>query len=139
MPRRKEMKKPAELTEKQWQFCVNYVKYRNQVKAYMIAYGANHALACKNATAVYKNKEVQKTIDKLLDDFRHGLKLDIKDLYQWHVDIVTDTKAKDADKVKALAWLGENIGHIEESGDNTNSFLKALGVSVEEDWKNEES
>lgn len=77
----------GELSERQRLFCLYYVKYRNQVKAYQKAYQCSYENACTNAHKVWKNKEVQTEIKKLLDEVHEGIKIDIEDLIQQQIDI----------------------------------------------------
>lgn len=76
-----------ELTDKQQLFCLLYVKYRNKVEAYQEAYGCGYRSACSNASTLWKNREVQKEVNRLLEEYRSNIDLDIKDLFQWHLDI----------------------------------------------------
>lgn len=76
------------LTEKQRLFILYYVKYRNQVKAYQKAYKCSYESACSNASALWKNSEIQKEIDKFLDELRSDIKFDIRDLIKMNMDIV---------------------------------------------------
>lgn len=77
----------AELTEKQRLFCLFYVKYRNKVKAYQKAYECSYDCACSHASTLWKNGEVQKEVNRLLEGFRESVELDIRDLFQWYLDI----------------------------------------------------
>lgn len=75
------------LSENQRLFCLYYVKYRSQVKAYQKAYQCSYENACTNAHKVGKNKEVQAEIKKLLKEVHEGIKIDIEDLIQQQIDI----------------------------------------------------
>lgn len=75
------------LTDKQQLFCLFYVKYRNKVKAYQKAYGCSYENACGHASELWKNVEVQKEVNRLLGEYRKNIDLDIKDLFQWYLDI----------------------------------------------------
>lgn len=75
------------LSEKQKLFCLYFVKYRNKVKAYQKAYECSYENACAHASKAWKKAEVQKEIKRLLDDFRSEIELDIRDLFQWYLDI----------------------------------------------------
>ncbi len=77
----------TELTEKQGLFCLYYVKYRNKVKAYQKAFGCSYANACGHASALWKKVEVRNEINRLLEEYRKGVGLEIRDLFQWHLDI----------------------------------------------------
>lgn len=77
----------TELTENQRLFCLLYVKYRNKVKAYQKAFHCSYECACGNASALWKNIEVQKYINQLLEEYRSGIDIEIQDLFQWYLDI----------------------------------------------------
>jgi len=76
-----------DLTDKQRLFCILYVKYRNKTKAYQKAYGASWETANANAYKLWENKGVKKEIERLLSEYRAEIGLDIKDLFQWYLDI----------------------------------------------------
>lgn len=75
------------LNEKQRLFCLYFVKYRNNVKAYQKAYGCSYENACSHASAMRKNVYIQEEINRLMEEYREGIELDIKDLFQWYLDI----------------------------------------------------
>lgn len=75
------------LTENQRLFCLYYVKYRNQVKAYQKAYQCSYDNACACAYKIWKKQEVQEEIKKLLKEVRDGIKIEIEDLIQQQIDI----------------------------------------------------
>ena len=77
----------AELTENQRLFCLLYVKYRNKVKAYQKAFHCSYECACGNASSLWKNIEIQKYINRLLEEYRSGIDIEIQDLFQWYLDI----------------------------------------------------
>lgn len=77
----------GELSENQRLFCLYYVKYRSQVKAYQKAYQCSYENACACAYKVWKKQEVQTEIKKLLDEVHEGIKIDIEDLIQQQIDI----------------------------------------------------
>ncbi len=77
----------TELTENQRLFCLLYVKYRNKVKAYQKAFNASYECACGNASSLWKNIEIQKYINQLLEQYRSGIDIQIQDLFQWYLDI----------------------------------------------------
>lgn len=77
----------AELTENQQLFCLLYVKYRNKVKAYQKAFHCSYECACGNASSLWKNIEIQKYINRLLEEYRSGIDIEIQDLFQWYLDI----------------------------------------------------
>lgn len=75
------------LSERQRLFCLYYVKYRSQVKAYQKAYQCSYENACACAYKVWKKQEVQAEIKKLLDEVHEGIKMDMKDLIRQQIDI----------------------------------------------------
>ncbi|MBD5515372.1 MAG: terminase [Lachnospiraceae bacterium] len=77
----------GQLSEKQRLFCLYYIKYRNQVKAYQKAFQCSYENACRNAYTLGKNREVQKEIDRVLDELHQDIRIDIKDLIQQQIDI----------------------------------------------------
>lgn len=77
----------GELSEKQRLFCLYYIKYRNQVKAYQKAFQCSYENACRNAYTLGKNREVQKEIDRVLEELHRDIRIDIKDLIQQQIDI----------------------------------------------------
>lgn len=88
------------LTEKQRLFCLYYVKYRNKVKAYQKAYQCSYMNACGHASEVFKNVDVQRKINRIMDEVRQDVQIDIVDLIQQQIDIcradITDfTEIKD--------------------------------------------
>ena len=83
----KEVMENVELTDKQKDFCLYYVKYRNQVKAYMKAYNSSYLNACSHAWEVWNRVEIQREIDNQLELIREGIKLDIMDLVKLNMDI----------------------------------------------------
>lgn len=83
----KEVMENDELTDKQKDFCIYYVKYRNKTKAYMKAYKCSYSNACSHAWELWKNVEIKKEINRLLSEVRDNLKIDIQDLIQLNIDI----------------------------------------------------
>ena len=81
---------PAEntgLNDRQLDFCRYYVKYRNKTKAYMKAYNCSYENADANAYKLWDRKGVTDEINRLLNEFRSNIDLDIVDLFQWYLDI----------------------------------------------------
>ena len=75
------------LTEKQRLFCLYFVKYRNKVKAYQKAYQCSYESACSNASTLWKNREIQEEINRLIEELHQDIRIDIKDLIQQQIDI----------------------------------------------------
>lgn len=82
-----EIEQDGKLTEKQYLFCLYYVKYRNKVKAYQKAYGCSYETACGHASTLCKNVEIQKEINRIIEELHQDIKIDIMDLIQQQVDI----------------------------------------------------
>jgi len=76
-----------QLTDKQWLFCLYYVKYRNKTKAYQKAYQCSLENAQSHSYEMWKNVAVKKEINRLLQEYRSEIDLDIKDLFRWYLDI----------------------------------------------------
>lgn len=83
----KDEKQESGLSDKQQLFCLYYVKYRNKVKAYQKAYQCSYECACSNATALWKKREVRETIDRIMEEIRLDIQIDIRDLIQQQIDI----------------------------------------------------
>lgn len=77
----------GKLTDKQRLFCLYYIKYRNQVKAYQKAYQCSYENACINANRVMKKNGIQQEINRVLDELHQDIRIDIKDLLQQQIDI----------------------------------------------------
>lgn len=77
----------TELTEKQRLFCIYLVKQRNKVKAYQRAYECSYENACSHASELWKKGEIQKYYYQLLEEYRAGIDIEIRDLFQWYLDI----------------------------------------------------
>lgn len=75
------------LSEKQRLFCLYYVKYRNQIKAYQKAYQCSYENAHRHAYELGQNGAVQTEIKKLLKEVHEDIKIDIKDLLRQQIDI----------------------------------------------------
>lgn len=75
------------LSENQRLFCLYYVKYRNQIKAYQKAYQCSYENAHAHANKVWQNVAVQTEIKKLMERVHEGIKIDIEDLIQQQIDI----------------------------------------------------
>lgn len=78
---------PDKLSDKQYLFCLYYVKYRNKVKAYQKAYKCSYETACGNASNTFKNIEIQQEINRIMEEIRQDIRIDIMDLIQQQIDI----------------------------------------------------
>lgn len=97
------------LSENQRLFCLFYVKYRNQVKAYQKAYQCSYENACCHAYGVWKKEEVQEEIKKLLKEVREGIKIEIEDLIQQQIDIARADINDFVDLSRGYATMRENV------------------------------
>lgn len=102
----------GKLTENQRLFCLYYIKYRNQVKAYQKAYRCSYENACINASRTMKKNEIQKEINRVLDELRQDIQINIKDLIQQQIDIAR------ADILDFVDIVGNSI-EIKEDMDGT--------------------
>lgn len=98
-----------ELSENQRLFCLFYVKYRNQVKAYQKAYQCSYDNACACAYKIWKKQEVQEEIKKLLKEVREGIQIEIEDLIQQQIDIARADITDFIDLNKGYATMKENV------------------------------
>lgn len=97
------------LSEKQRLFCLYYVKYRNQVKAYQKAYQCSYENACRHAYGVGKKEEVQREIKKLLEEVHEDIKIDVKDLIQQQIDIARADITDFVDIQKGFVTMREDM------------------------------
>lgn len=97
------------LSENQRLFCLYYVKYRSQVKAYQKAYQCSYENACACAYKVWKKQEVQTEIKKLLKEVHEGIKIDIEDMIQQQIDIARADITDFVDIHKGFAEIREDI------------------------------
>lgn len=97
------------LSENQRLFCLYYVKYRSQVKAYQKAYQCSYENACACAYKVWKKQEVQTEIKKLLNEVHEGIKIDIEDMIQQQIDIARADITDFVDIHKGFAEIREDI------------------------------
>lgn len=98
-----------ELSENQRLFCLYYVKYRSQVKAYQKAYQCSYESASAHAYKVWRNVEVQTEIKKLLEEVHEGIKIDIEDLIQQQIDIARADITDFVDIHKGIAKIRDDI------------------------------
>lgn len=99
----------GELSENQRLFCLYYVKYRSQVKAYQKAYQCSYESASAHAYKVWRNVEVQIEIKKLMDEVHEGIKIDIEDLIQQQIDIARADITDFVDIHKGFVTMKENM------------------------------
>lgn len=114
------------LSENQRLFCLYYVKYRSQVKAYQKAYQCSYESASAHAYKVWRNVEVQTEIKKLLKEVHEGIKIDIEDLIQQQIDIARADVTDFVDIHKGFVTMKEDMdGTLIREIKNTQS-----GISV---------
>ena len=97
------------LSDKQYLLCLYYVKYRNKVKAYQKAYQCSYETACGNASNTFKNIEVQKEINRIMDETRQDIRIDIMDLIQQQIDIARADITDFVDACGQSVRVKENI------------------------------
>lgn len=77
-----------ELDEEHQLFCIYYLKYHNQVKAYMkVKPHTKYSSACVMASRWAKEPEVQKEIERLKEEMYADALLDPHDIVQKYIDI----------------------------------------------------
>lgn len=77
-----------ELDEERQLFCIYYLKYHNQVKAYMKVYpGAKYESACVIASRWMKEEAVKAEINRLKQELYTEALLDPQDIIQKYIDI----------------------------------------------------
>nr|DAG86786.1 MAG TPA: Terminase small subunit [Caudoviricetes sp.] len=154
-----------ELDEERQLFCIYYLKYHNQVKAYQkVKPGSPYGSACAMASRWFKEDAVQKEIDRLKKELYAEALLDPVEIVQKYIDIAfldeneLDGKAiRMADCLKALDWLSKHLnmatdeqkakielikaqtakvtGEDESEEIENDGFIDALNGSSESDWK----
>lgn len=154
-----------ELDEERQLFCIYYLKYHNQVKAYMkVKPEVTYASACVGANRWMKDSCIQDEIKRLKKEMLAEALLDPCDIVQKYIDIAfldneeLDGKAiKMADRIKALDWLSKHIGMstaeqkakielikaqtAKVTGEDeieeieNDGFIDALNSSAGEDWE----
>lgn len=76
-----------ELNDLERLFCVHYMRYFNQTKAYQKAYGCSNSVARSNAHKLMQKPHIRKQIDRLKKEQVVALKLDAMDVLQQWIDI----------------------------------------------------
>lgn len=114
-----------DLTDKQKEFCLYYIKYFNATKAYQKAYGCAYTTARTNGSALLANTNISEEIDRLKSEQAFELKLDARDILQKYIDIafadITDFVDFGQEKSPELDHNLEPM--IDENGDEiTYSF-----------------
>lgn len=156
----------GELDEDKQLFCIYYLKYHNQVKAYQkVKPKSSYNSACVMASRWFKEDAVQKEIDRLRKELYAEALLDPVEIVQKYIDIAfldeneLDGKAiRMADCLKALDWLSKHMNMATDeqkakielikaqtqkiTGDEDtetvdDGFLDALNDSASNDWADE--
>lgn len=99
----------AGLTEKQELYCLYYVKYRNQVKAYQRAYNCDYKEACSKASRLMKKGEIREHIENLINSLHKDIMIDINDLLKQQIDIVMADYSDYVDIVNGVAVARKDI------------------------------
>jgi len=99
----------GDMSEKHWLFCLYYVKYRNQAKAYQKAFGCSYENAYKHANSLWKKVEIQKEINRIMEEVHNEIKMDIKDLIQQQVDIARADINDFVDIIDGHVVVNENM------------------------------
>lgn len=76
-----------ELTEKQKQFCVFFVKKHNATKAYMVTYGVDYMTAAAASSRLLKNVKIKAFIQMLKNERLNQMYFSADDLVQRYMDI----------------------------------------------------
>lgn len=77
----------TELNDKQRLFCLYYVKYWNATKAYQKAYGCTYSTANVEGSRHLRNPSIKKEIERLKQDIREGIGLEVMAVLQKYIDI----------------------------------------------------
>jgi len=77
----------GELTDKQWLFCMYYVKYFNATKAYQKAYECDYISAKSNGYRLLTNDYIRAEINRMKKEVADGLMLDANAVLQKYIDI----------------------------------------------------
>ena len=100
-----------ELTDKQKEFCLQYLKYFNATKAYQKAYGVDWRTANASGARMLVNVSVRKEIERLKAERQKSLFLDSSTVLQKYIDIafadITDFVSFGSQDVQAIDEFGE--------------------------------
>lgn len=114
------------LSEKRQLFCLYFAKYRNKVKAYQKAFGCSYETACGHASELWKNVEIQKEINRIMEEVRNEIKIDIKDLLQQQIDIA---------RADINDYVDISTGHVRVQNNFDGTIVKEIkdtkeGISI---------
>lgn len=82
-----ENQEDTELTDKQYLFCMYYVKYWNATKAYKKAYGCTYSTAMVEGSKHLRKPKIKGEIERLKKDIREGIQLETMAVIQKYIDI----------------------------------------------------
>lgn len=77
----------GELTDKQWLFCMYYIKYYNATKAYQKAYECDYRTANVNGSRLLVNASIREEVKRMQDIQAQTMMLDANSVLQKWVDI----------------------------------------------------
>lgn len=153
-----------ELDEERQLFCIYYLKYHNQVKAYMKVHPkVKYESACVMASRLMKEEAIRNEIKRLKEELYVEALLDPHDIIQKYIDIAfadeeeIDGKIlKMSDCIKALEFLSKYLeimtpeqkarielmkaqtskvtGNDESEEIEEDGFVEALNETAKEDW-----
>ncbi|KIL79577.1 terminase small subunit [Bacillus badius] len=75
------------ITDKQWLFCLYYVKYFNATKAYLKAYECAYSTAMVNGHGLLRNTKIVSEIERMKKEVADGIMLDASAVLQKYIDI----------------------------------------------------
>ncbi|WP_245979960.1 terminase small subunit [Peribacillus asahii] len=100
----------GELTDKQWLFCMYYVKYFNATKAYQKAYECDYFTANANGSRLLVKASIKSEIESMKKEVADGLMLDASAVLQKYIDIaladITDFVEFGKKEVQAMGAFG---------------------------------
>ncbi|WP_060210325.1 terminase small subunit [Sporosarcina koreensis] len=99
-----------DLTDKQRDFCIYYIKYFNATKAYQKAYGCAYSTAMVNGHGLLRNTKISAEIDRMRAERINEKKLSIDDVLQKYIDIAF------ADITDFVGFGSEEVVHRDEFG-----------------------
>lgn len=99
-----------ELTDKQWLFCVHYIRSFNATKAYQKAYGCSYETAMVEGSSHLRNPKIKSEILKLKQERLNREFLSESDIFQKYMDIafadITDYMTFGTEEVPVMAMYG---------------------------------
>ncbi|MGG3803153.1 terminase small subunit [Metabacillus fastidiosus] len=135
----------GELTDKQWLFCMYYVKYFNATKAYQKAYECDYISAKSNGYRLLTNDYIKLEIQRMKKEVAEGIMLDASAVLQKYIDIafadITDFVEFGREEVTDVDDAGNEITYevnrvkFKQSGDVDGTIITEIkqgkdGVSI---------